>query len=83
MILLVLGFAGGSFIQVDSLPAAMQRIAPFSPLYWGTTGYRELLQGGSAAQVLPHAGILAAIGAILLIVGGRLLGRKVRSGGVA
>jgi len=81
VLLLVFAFAGGSFIQVRDLPAVMQRIAPFSPFYWGTTGYQTLIRDdGSLLDVLPNAGVLAALGVVLLAAGAALLQRKMRGG---
>jgi ABC-type Na+ efflux pump permease subunit len=83
VLLLLFAFMGGSFIQIESLPGAMQRLAPLSPFYWGTTGYRTLVQGGSLQEVLGNAAILAGIGLPLLLAGAALLRRKVAAGGVA
>jgi ABC-type multidrug transport system permease subunit len=79
--LLNLGMAmiGGSFVQLDALPASIRRFSPLSLFYWGNTGYRELLQrGGGVIEILPHAGILAGVGALLLGLGAWMLGRKAR-----
>jgi ABC-2 type transport system permease protein len=81
VVFLFLAFAGGSFIELGSLPAPVRVIAPVSPFYWGTEGYRTLLQSeGSLGDVAVHAGILAAIGVVLLSVGAVLLGRRLKSG---
>jgi ABC-type multidrug transport system permease subunit len=81
VLLLIFAFAGGSFIQVRDLPAVMQRIAPFSPFYWGTTGYQKLIREDSGLiDVLPHTGVLAGLGVVLLAVGATLLQRKMRGG---
>jgi ABC-2 type transport system permease protein len=71
---MVFAFVGGSFIQIGDLPAALQRIAPFTPFYWANRGFQVLLQdGGGLVDVLPRVGVLAAIGSIGLVVGSRLL----------
>jgi ABC-2 type transport system permease protein len=80
VVLLILAFAGGAFIQTSQMPRAVQRISPFSPFYWGTEGYRELIQGGGAVQVLTHTGVLAGIGVVLLTAGSLLLDHRVRRG---
>ena len=81
VLLLIFAFAGGSFIQVGDLPAVMQRFAPISPFYWGTTGYQTLIRdGGGLSDVLPNAGVLAALGVVLLAAGATLLQRKMRGG---
>jgi len=78
---LVFAFLGGSFIQVENLPAAVARVAPFTPFYWGTTGYGKLIRDeGSLLDVLPNVVVLATVGVALLAVGATLLRRKVRKG---
>lgn len=84
ILLLIFAFIGGSFVQVDSLPQAVQRFSPFTPFYWGTTGFNSLLRdGGGPADVLLNVGVLAGGGALLLLAGSALLGRKVRKGAAA
>jgi ABC-type multidrug transport system permease subunit len=81
ILLLVFAFMGGSFIQLDSLPPALLRLAPFSPFYWGTTGYRALIvEQGGLRDVLPNVAVLALLGTVLLAAGARILERKVVRG---
>jgi ABC-2 type transport system permease protein len=78
---LVLAFSGGSFLPLDSLPAAMRAVSPFSLFYWGTEGYKALLlESGGLKDVLPNVGILAGSGLALLVLGGALLRRRVLRG---
>jgi ABC-2 type transport system permease protein len=83
IVYLVLAFAGGSFVSLDAMPPVMRSIAPVSPFYWGTEGFKKLLQGGAAVDVLPHVGVLAGLGIVLLFVGAVLLHRGVRKGSFA
>lgn len=81
MIFLLMGFMGGGFIRVDSLPPSLRGIAPLTPLYWATQGYRTLLgKGAGAADVLRHTSILATMGVVLLLVGVRALHGAAKSG---
>jgi len=81
---LFLAFAGGSFIQLNALPGLVQRIAPVSPFYWGTQGYRALIQDGAGlADVLVHIGILSGLGLGLGVLGIVLLGRRMARGALA
>lgn len=77
---LVLAFSGGSFLPLDSLPAALRAVSPFSLFYWGTDGYQSLLAGGDLAGVLRHVGILAVSGLVLLVLGSALLRRRMLAG---
>jgi ABC-type multidrug transport system permease subunit len=59
----------------------VRAIAPFTPLYWGTQGYKALLENGAGVSgVVGPAAVLAAIGIVLLIVGAWALRRSARTG---
>ena len=84
MVFLAMGFLGGGFIRVEGLPAAVRGIAPFTPLYWGTQGYRALLENGAGvAGVAQHIGVLALMGAVFLGIGAAALRRTARRGASA
>lgn len=81
---LVLAFAGGSFVPLGSLPAALRAVAPVSPFYWGTTAFQKILSDGAGvADVLGNVAILAGLGAVLVATGSWALGRAVRKGRLA
>jgi ABC-2 type transport system permease protein len=81
MIFLLMGFMGGGFIRVDSLPPSLRAIAPATPLYWATQGYHALLEDGvGVAGVLKPAAILVAMGTVLLVVGAAALRRAAATG---
>ena len=84
MIFLAMGFLGGGFIRVEGLPASMRAVAPFTPLYWGTQGYRALLENGAGvAGVATNAGVLTLMGAVFLSIGAVALRRTARRGASA
>ena len=84
LVYLVMAFVGGSFFRLESLPAFLRRIAPFTPFYWATQAYREILEKGAGpAAVLTHAAVLTAIGGTLLALGGIALHRAARRGATA
>jgi ABC-2 type transport system permease protein len=84
MIFLAMGFLGGGFIRVEGLPPAVRGIAPFTPLYWGTEGYRALLQRGAGVSgIATPAGVLALMGAAFLTIGAAALRRSARRGATA
>ena len=81
---LMLAFAGGSFVPIDSLPSGVRALAPVSPFYWGTAGYRTLLRdGGTVPDILLNAAILAGLGVTCLALGAVFLGRTLRRGPAA
>jgi len=79
LLLLVFAFLGGAFVQVEDLPAAVRRLSPLSPFYWGTTGYTELIRNGAGvSEILANAGVLAGLGCVTLVAGAVLLDRRIR-----
>jgi ABC-2 type transport system permease protein len=84
IIYLVLAMAGGSFVNLEGLPRAVRAVSPISPFYWGTAGYRKLIESaGTLRDVLPNVAVLAGLGAALLALGAFLLHRTARRGGLA
>ena len=78
---LVMAFGSGSFVPVENLPAGMRLIAPYTPFYWATMGFRDLLRDGAGLMdLLPNIGILAGAGGVLLLLGSALLRRQVARG---
>lgn len=78
---LILAFAGGSFVNFEGLPAVVQKISPFSPFYWSTEGFKDLLlRDAGLVDVALHAAILGGLGLTLLAAGSWLLQRKVLKG---
>ena len=74
VLLLLFAFVGGSFVPLDSLPASLLKLAPFTPFCWGVSGYAKLLHdAGQLRDVLLNVGVLAAFGAILLFASGLAL----------
>lgn len=53
---------GGSFLPVAAFPAWLQPLHYASVNGWAIDGFLEVMRGGSALAVLPHAGVLLAMG---------------------
>jgi ABC-2 type transport system permease protein len=84
LVSLVMAFAGGSFIPLDSLPPALRALSPFSLLYWATRGYQGLLVDGLGLRaVLPNVAILAGSGLLLLALSAFLWQRRLLKGELA
>jgi ABC-type multidrug transport system permease subunit len=84
MLFLAMGFLGGGFIRVESLPPGLRGIAPLTPLYWGTQGYRAILENGAGAgAILTNVAVLTLMGVVFLALGITALHRAARSGAVA
>ena len=83
LLYLTLAFSGGSFLPLDNMPAVVRAIAPLSPFYWGTQGFRDLLTGADLAGVVTPVAILGGLGLLLLAAGAFLLQRRVLRGEAA
>ncbi len=83
LVYLTLAFSGGSFVPLDNMPAVVRAVAPISPFYWATEGFRDLLAGGGLAEVMTPVAILGGLGLALLVAGALLLQRRVLRGEVA
>jgi ABC-2 type transport system permease protein len=81
ILVMVMSMLGGSWIPLESLPAVVRKMAPYTLTYWGNVGYRELLFGsGSFASILPNLAILVACGAIFSGAAMYFFGRRYRTG---
>jgi ABC-2 type transport system permease protein len=84
LVSLVMAFAGGSFIPLDSLPGALRVLSPFSLMYWATRGYQALVVDGQGLRaVLPNVAILAGSGLLLLALSAPLWRRRLLRGELA
>ncbi|HZF08185.1 MAG TPA: ABC transporter permease [Thermoanaerobaculia bacterium] len=81
LVSLLMAFTGGSFIPLNSLPAALRALSPFSLLYWATQGYQKLVTEQLGLQaVLPNIAILAGAGFLLLALSAPLWQRRLLQG---
>jgi ABC-2 type transport system permease protein len=81
---LVMAFAGGGFIPLNSLPAPLRALSPFSPMYWATRGYQQVvIDGAGLRAVLPSIAILAGMGVLLLALAAPLWRRRLLRGELA
>ncbi|MEA2602577.1 MAG: linearmycin/streptolysin transport system permease protein [Acidobacteriota bacterium] len=83
LVSLIMAFAGGSFIPLDSLPAALRALSPFSLMYWATSGYQKLVTGEGLRAVLPNVAILMGTGLLLLALSALLWQRRLLRGELA
>jgi ABC-2 type transport system permease protein len=61
-----IGALGGAMVPPEIFPPIMQTISRFTPHRWALDGFRELIGGGTIANVLPELGVLAAFAVVLL-----------------
>ncbi len=79
ILVLLMSMLGGSFIPMEGMPPGLRAMAPFSLVFWGTSGYRELLAGG--VSILANVLVLAAFGLACCAIAGLLYTRRYRTGG--
>ena len=71
LLVLTMSACGGAWFPITFMPEFMQRIAPFTIVYWALEGFSQVLwAGNSFVQILPTAGILLGIatGVMMLAV---------------
>jgi ABC-2 type transport system permease protein len=84
LVSLLMAFAGGAFIPLNSLPGALRAISPFSLIYWAASGYQKLVvEGEGLRSVLPNIAILAGVGLLLLALSAPLWQRRLLRGELA
>jgi len=60
---------GGAWFPVSFMPDYIQRISKLTLVYWSVEGFADVLWAGkSFLEVLPKAGILAGIAAVVMLV---------------
>ncbi len=84
LVSLLMAFAGGAFIPLNSLPGVMRALSPFSLIYWAASGYQKLVVAGEGLRsVLPNVAILAGAGLLLLALSAPLWQRRLLRGELA
>jgi len=75
-ITLLFGILGGTFINMDAMPAWFRLVARITPNAWGLDGFTTLALGGRLGDVLPIAAGLLVMGLVLYAAALVVLGRK-------
>jgi ABC-2 type transport system permease protein len=64
-IMLIFGILGGSFINLDQMPAAIQTFSKITPNAWGLNGFTTLALGGTLPNLVEPITALLVMGAVL------------------
>ncbi len=75
-ITLLFGVLGGTFINMDAMPAWFQVATKITPNAWGADGFATLALGGRLADIGAPVAALVAMGLVLFGVALVILGRK-------
>lgn len=79
IVVMVMSALGGSMFPAELLPAAIQPLSHLTLNYWAVEGFLDLMvRGRGAAAALPATGLLAGAGIVLLVIGQRLMRRRLR-----
>ncbi|MGZ9234346.1 MAG: ABC transporter permease, partial [Anaerolineales bacterium] len=64
-LMLIFGILGGSFIDLDQMPAVLRTISKITPNAWGLDGFTTLALGGTLANLMQPITALLIMGAVL------------------
>lgn len=74
---LVLAGLGGAMLPLELFPETLRTVAMFTPHAWGYQAFAEIQRhDGGLVDILPSLGVLAAMAAVLLVLGAWLLRRS-------
>ena len=75
-LMLAFGILGGSFINLDNMPAWFRVIAKITPNAWGLDGFNTLALGGGLANILTPILALLIMGVALFAVSVFIINRR-------
>jgi ABC-2 type transport system permease protein len=75
-IMLIFGVLGGSFINLEQMPPAVQAFSKITPNAWAMDGFTTLALGGSLRELTEPIIALLIMGAILFTIAVMIFGKK-------
>lgn len=75
-VMLIFGILGGSFFEVQNLPAIAQMFSKITPNAWALDGFTSLAFGGTLASLTTPILALLTMGILLFLVSAFVFGRK-------
>lgn len=73
---LIFGILGGTFLNLDAMPAWFRTVAKITPNAWGLDGFTTLALGGSLADIGGPVAALVAMGLVLFGIALAILTRR-------
>jgi ABC-2 type transport system permease protein len=64
-LMLIFGILGGSFVNLDQMPAAVRTLSRITPNAWGLDGFTTLALGGTLPNLVEPIAALLIMGAVL------------------
>jgi ABC-type multidrug transport system permease subunit len=81
IVVMGMAFAGGSWVPLDSLPAGVRAVSPFTLNFWAVEGYRKLLfEDGGWNDARMSILVLFAVGIVTATLGAAFLRRRLLRG---
>jgi ABC-2 type transport system permease protein len=74
--MLIFGILGGSFIDLEQMPAMLQTLSKITPNAWGLDGFTTLALGGTLPNLMAPITALLVMGALLFGIAVVLFSRK-------
>ena len=74
--MLIFGILGGSFIQLENMPASVQMLSRITPNAWALDGFTTLALGGTLLNLFTPIIALLTMGGILFVISVLLFGKK-------
>ena len=75
-VMLIFSILGGSFLQLDQMPASIQLMSRITPNAWALDGFTTLALGGTLADLSAPITALLTMGILLFLVSILLFGKK-------
>ena len=75
-LMLIFGILGGSFINLDQMPAYVRTLSKITPNAWGLDGFTTLARGGTLPNLMQPITALLIMGAILFGIAVVVFNRK-------
>lgn len=75
-VMLIFSIMGGSFIEVDNMPAFVQTLSKITPNAWAMDGFGTLSFGGTLASLTTPIVALLTMGIVLFLISAVIFGKK-------
>ena len=75
-LMLIFGILGGSFINLDQMPAYVQTLSKITPNAWGLEGFSTLARGGTLSNLIQPIIALLIMGTVLFGIAVLLFNRS-------
>ena len=83
IVIMVSSMLGGAFIPISQMPKFLLTVAASTPVYWSVDGFSKLtIGGGGFSDIALNLVVLFGVGGLCIVVGSRLLQRKLERGAV-